>query len=217
MPDPLGDFSYTWPYLAAVIVGYFIGSIPFGLVLTKLAGLGDVRKIGSGNIGATNVLRTGNKGLALATLLLDGGKGALVVLLAYTYLTQDYAVLAGGGAFLGHLFPVWLKFKGGKGVATFIGIMFAISWPAGLAVGITWLLVAFTLRYSSLSALISAALAPAYLYGLMVLSPIGNSYFGDVQRIEFAGVMAVLIFVRHYQNIGRLLKGTEPRIGKKKE
>lgn len=215
MPDPLGDFSYTWPFYAAVVIGYFVGSIPFGLVLTKLAGLGDVRKIGSGNIGATNVLRTGNKGLALATLLLDGGKGALVVLLGYAYLTQDYAVLAGGGAFLGHLFPVWLKFKGGKGVATFIGIMFAISWPAGLAVGLTWLLVAYTLRYSSLSALISAALAPVYLYLLMEMSPIWNSYFGDLQRIEFATFMAVLIFVRHHQNIRRLFNGTEPRIGKK--
>lgn len=217
MPDPLGDFSYTWPFYAAVVIGYFVGSIPFGLVLTKLAGLGDVRNIGSGNIGATNVLRTGNKGLALATLLLDGGKGALVVLVGNALYGQDFAVLAGGGAFLGHLFPVWLKFKGGKGVATFIGIMFAISWPAGLAVGITWLLVAFTLRYSSLSALISAALAPVFLYVLMELSPIGNSYFGDLQRIEFAGFMAILIFIRHYQNIKRLLNGTEPRIGKKKD
>ncbi|PHQ71701.1 MAG: glycerol-3-phosphate acyltransferase, partial [Sneathiella sp.] len=117
MPDPLGDFSYTWPFFAAAVIGYLIGSIPFGLVLTKLAGLGDVRNIGSGNIGATNVLRTGNKGLALATLLLDGGKGAVVVILANIFLTQDYAVLAGGAAFLGHVFPVWLKFKGGKGVA----------------------------------------------------------------------------------------------------
>lgn len=215
MPEPLGDFSYTWPFFAAALIGYLIGSIPFGLVLTKLAGLGDVRKIGSGNIGATNVLRTGNKGLAFATLLLDGGKGAVVVILANIFLTQDYAVLAGGGAFLGHLFPVWLKFKGGKGVATFIGVMLAISWPAGVAVGLTWLLVAFTFRMSSLSALISAVLAPVYIYVLMLLSPFGNIYFGDLQRIELAAFMAILILVRHHQNIARILKGTEPRIGKK--
>jgi len=215
LPEPLGDFSYTWPFFAAALIGYLIGSIPFGLVLTKLAGLGDVRKIGSGNIGATNVLRTGNKGLAFATLLLDGGKGAVVVILANIFLTQDYAVLAGGGAFLGHLFPVWLKFKGGKGVATFIGVMLAISWPAGVAVGLTWLLVAFTFRMSSLSALISAVLAPVYIYVLMLLSPFGNIYFGDLQRIELAAFMAILILVRHHQNIARILKGTEPRIGKK--
>ena len=216
MPDPLGDISYTWPFYAAALVGYLIGSIPFGLVLTKMAGLGDVRNIGSGNIGATNVLRTGNKGLALATLLLDGGKGAIVVILANIYLTQDYAVLAGAGAFLGHLFPVWLKFKGGKGVATFIGVMLAISWPAGLGVALTWLLVAFIFRFSSLAALVSAAMAPVYIYFLQIYSPFGDIYFGDVQRIQFAGFMAILIFIRHHQNIRRLLKGEEPRIGKKK-
>lgn len=217
MPDPLGDFSYTWPFFAAAVIGYLIGSIPFGLVLTKLAGLGDVRNIGSGNIGATNVLRTGNKGLALATLLLDGGKGAVVVILANIFLTQDYAVLAGGAAFLGHVFPVWLKFKGGKGVATFIGVMLAISWPAGLAVALTWLLVAFTMRISSLAALISAALSPLYVYILMTLSPFGDMYLGDLQRIELAAFMAILIIIRHHQNISRMLKGTEPRIGRKKD
>lgn len=216
MPDPLGDFSFTWPFYAAAAIGYLIGSIPFGLVLTKMAGLGDVRKIGSGNIGATNVLRTGNKGLALATLLLDGGKGAIVVILANSFLTQDYAVLAGGGAFLGHLFPVWLKFKGGKGVATFIGVMLAISWPAGLGVALTWLLTALIFRISSLSALVAAALAPVYIYILQTFSPIGDTYYGDAQRIEFATMMALLIFIRHRENIGRLLKGEEPRIGKKK-
>ena len=164
MPDPLGDFSLTWPFYAAALIGYLIGSIPFGLVLTKMAGFGDVRKIGSGNIGATNVLRTGNKGLALATLLLDGGKGAVVVILANIFFTQDYAVLAGSGAFIGHLFPIWLKFKGGKGVATFIGVMLALSWPAGLAVALTWLLTALVFRMSSLSALVAAALAPGYIY-----------------------------------------------------
>lgn len=214
MPEPLGDFSFTWPFLAAAIIGYLVGSIPFGLVLTKLAGLGDVRKIGSGNIGATNVLRTGNKLLALATLILDGGKGAVVVILGNMYLTQDYAVLAGGGAFLGHLFPIWLKFKGGKGVATFIGVMLAISWPAGIAVALTWLIVAIVLRISSLSALVAAALSPLYIYVLMDY-PVGEIYYGDLQRIELAAFMAVLIFVRHHENIARLLKGSEPRIGKK--
>ncbi|WP_373085731.1 glycerol-3-phosphate 1-O-acyltransferase PlsY [Sneathiella sp.] len=216
MPDPIGDFSFTWPYYAAVIVGYLIGSIPFGLVLTKLAGHGDVRNIGSGSIGATNVLRTGNKGLALATLLLDGGKGAIVVILANIYFTQDFAVLAGGGAFLGHLFPIWLRFKGGKGVATFIGVMLAICWPAGIAVVLTWLAVAVTFRYSSLSALVSAALSPLYTYLLMRLSPLGGVYYGDLQLIEFTAFMALFIFIRHHQNIARLLKGEEPRIGEKK-
>lgn len=215
MPEPLGDFSFTWPFLAAAAIGYLIGSIPFGLVLTRLAGLGDVRNIGSGNIGATNVLRTGNKFLALGTLLLDGGKGAVVVILANIYLTQDYAVLAGGAAFLGHLFPIWLKFKGGKGVATFLGVMLAISWPAGIAAAFTWLLVAFTLRLSSVSALVAAALSPIYLYGLMFTPLFDDIYFGDLQRIELASFMAILIFIRHHENIRRLVQGQEPRIGKK--
>jgi glycerol-3-phosphate acyltransferase PlsY len=215
MPDPLGDFSLTWPFYAAAVIGYLIGSIPFGLVLTKMAGHGDVRNIGSGNIGATNVLRTGNKGLALATLLLDGGKGAIVVILANLYLTQDYAVLAGGGAFLGHLYPIWLKFKGGKGMATFVGVMLAISWPAGLAIALTWLITAFIFRISSLAALVSAAFAPLYIYILQINSPFGETYYGDLQRIEFAAMMALLIFLRHRENIARLVKGTEPRIGKK--
>jgi len=214
MPDPLGDFSYTWPFYAAAVIGYLIGSIPFGLVLTRLAGLGDIRNIGSGNIGTTNVLRTGSKKLALATLLLDGGKGAVVVILANIFLTQDYAVLAGGAAFLGHLFPIWLKFKGGKGVATFIGVMLAISWPAGVLVALTWILTALIFCMSSLSALVAAALGPVYIYGLST-TPFMETYFGDLQRIELSVFMAVLIYIRHHENIRRLLKGEEPRIGKK--
>ena len=203
MPDPLGSFAYTWPFYAAALCGYLLGSIPFGLVLTKLAGLGDIRQIGSGNIGATNVLRTGNKYLAALTLLLDGGKGAAAVLIAGT-LGPDIAVLAGGGAFLGHLFPVWLKFRGGKGMATFLGVLLAIAWPVGLLCCLTWLAVAALFRFSSLAALAAAALAPLYAYWL-----------ADWQRMELAAVLAVLVFLRHHQNIRRLLRGEEPRIGRK--
>jgi glycerol-3-phosphate acyltransferase PlsY len=202
MPAPLGDFAYTWPFLAALVGGYLLGSIPFGLVLTKLAGLGDVRKIGSGSIGATNVLRTGNKFLALMTLLLDGGKGAAAVLLAGT-IGQDMAVLAAAGAFLGHLFPLWLKFKGGKGFATFLGIMLAIAWPVGVLCCLTWLATAAVFRYSSLAALVAAAAGPLYAIWL-----------ADPQRMELAGALALLIFIRHHQNIRRLMRREEPKIGK---
>jgi glycerol-3-phosphate acyltransferase PlsY len=201
MVDPLGGMSFSWPFLAALVGGYLLGSIPFGLVLTRIAGMGDIRQIGSGNIGATNVLRTGNKLLALLTLLLDGAKGAAAVLIAGIY-GQDMAILAAAGSFLGHLFPVWLRFKGGKGVATFLGIMLAIAWPVGIAACLTWLLVAVVLRYSSLSALFAAALSPVYCY-----------FLADWQRMELAAAMAVLVFVRHHANIRRLLRGEEPKIG----
>jgi glycerol-3-phosphate acyltransferase PlsY len=200
----MGDFTYIWPFWAAAAFGYLLGSIPFGLVLTRLAGLGDVRAIGSGNIGATNVLRTGNKGLAALTLLLDGGKGTAAVLLGAMY-GPDTAVLAGGGAFIGHLFPLWLKFKGGKGVATFLGVMLAASWPAGLLCCLTWLAVAALLRYSSLAALVAALAGPGYAYWL-----------GNWQIMELAAFMTVLVFIRHHQNIRRLLSGDEPKIGAKK-
>lgn len=199
------DFP-LWLYAAALAGGYLAGSIPFGLVLTKLAGLGDIRSIGSGNIGATNVLRTGRKGLAAATLLLDGGKGALVVV-ALKLLTDDpfIPLLGGFGAILGHNFPVWLKFKGGKGVATTFGVMIAAAPVIGVMACATWIIVAFLARISSLSALVALALAPIYAY-----------FFGyPAEAIVFAA-LGVLGWVRHASNLRRLLRGEEPRIGAKK-
>jgi len=185
--------------------GYLLGSIPFGVIATRFGGAGDVRKIGSGSIGATNVLSTGRRDLAAITLIGDGGKGALAVLLA-GWLTgsAELAALAGGAAFLGHLFPVWLKFRGGKGVATAAGVMVAIAWPAALLAGVTWLAMALIFRISSLAALAAAALAPLYVF-LTGQTP--------EAKLWLALFMAVLIFVRHHENIRRLLKGEEPRIG----
>jgi acyl phosphate:glycerol-3-phosphate acyltransferase len=188
--------------IAFILPGYVLGSIPFGLLLTRAAGLGDIRAIGSGNIGATNVLRTGNKGLAAATLLLDGGKGAAAVLLARVLAGHDAALWAGLGAVLGHLFPVWLRFKGGKGVATGYGVLIAAAWPVGLAAGATWLIVAALLRRSSLAGLVSFAVAPFLAWGL-----------ADPGTVRLAVAVAVLIYARHHANIRRLLAGTEPRIG----
>ena len=186
------------------VLGYLLGSIPFGIVITRALGLGDLRQIGSGNIGATNGLRTGNKPAALATLLLDSGKGAIAVLLARWLAGPDAALVAGAAAFLGHLFPVWLGFKGGKGVATFLGTMLALDWRLGLIACGLWLLTAAAGRISSLSALVAAALTPAFAWWL------------DGPRMAVVtGFMAVLIFIRHHANIGRILAGTEPRIGRK--
>ena len=190
--------------IIAVALGYLLGLIPFGLLLTKLAGLGDIRAIGSGNIGATNVLRTGRKDLAAATLLLDGGKGAAAALIGAMY-GPDIMVAAAFGAFIGHLFPVWLKFNGGKGVATFLGVLLGLAWPLGVAACASWLLIAFTTRYSSLSALLTAAASPVAAWFLV--SPLVGG---------LCAAMAVLIFIRHHQNIRRLLKGEEPKIGRKK-
>ncbi|MFO7483082.1 MAG: glycerol-3-phosphate 1-O-acyltransferase PlsY [Oceanibaculum nanhaiense] len=200
MPDPMGDLTYTWPFYAAALFGYLLGSIPFGLVLTKLAGLGDIRKVGSGNIGATNVLRTGSKKLAAVTLLLDGAKGAVALLIAGQW-GPDMAVLAAAGAMLGHCFPVWLKFNGGKGVATALGILIAIAWPVGLLACATWLAVAALFRYSSLAALAALALAPVYAW-----------YLADPQRMQLALFIAFLVWLRHKTNIVRLLRGQESRI-----
>ena len=213
--DPVG-WEHTAPFLLAAFAGgYLLGSIPFGLVITRLAGLGDVRKIGSGNIGATNVLRTGRKDLAALTLVLDGGKGGFAVLLGYWLINQDYAVLAGLGAFLGHLFPVWLGFRGGKGVATTLGIVLALSWPVGLLTCATWLLVAWVTRYSSLSALVSLALAPIYAWAFSSVA-IDGTYLADPQRVQLLIILAVIVWVKHQANIRRLIAGTEGKIGQKK-
>ena len=205
MPGLLGDFTYTWPYYAAAIAGYLLGSIPFGLLLTRAAGLGDIRKIGSGNIGATNVLRTGHKGLAAATLLLDGGKGAAAVLIARHW-GPDTAILAGCGALIGHLYPLWLRFKGGKGVATSLGVLLALDWRIGLIACVTWLLVAALFRYSSLAALSAVALGPVVAW-----------FIATRQLAAVALLIAALVWLRHRQNIRRLLTGQEPKIGKRKD
>jgi acyl phosphate:glycerol-3-phosphate acyltransferase len=197
----LGDFAYTWPYCAALVASYILGSIPFGLILTRAAGLGDIRAIGSGNIGATNVLRTGRKGLALATLLLDAAKGAVAVLIARHW-GPDMAVIAGGGAVIGHLFPIWLRFKGGKGVATTLGMLLALAPVVGLAACAIWLLVAWISRYSSAASLAATGLAPVLAY-----------VFADHQKAQLLLMIAILVWWRHRQNIGRLLRGRETRIG----
>ncbi|WP_374398054.1 glycerol-3-phosphate 1-O-acyltransferase PlsY [Tabrizicola sp.] len=192
--------------LLTAVLGYLLGSIPFGILVTRAMGLGDLRSIGSGNIGATNVLRTGNKRAALATLLLDGGKGALAVLMARWLVGgEDAAQVAGLAAFLGHLYPVWLGFKGGKGVATFLGLFLALDWRVGVCLCLTWLVTAVATRYSSIAALFAAASA-----GLWVL------WWTDGSLLVLALVLTVLVYVRHSANLGRLKAGTEPRIGQKK-
>ena len=254
MPDPLGDISYTWPFWAALAIGYLVGSIPFGLVLTTLAGAGDLRAIGSGNIGATNVLRTGRKGLAAATLVLDAAKAVVPVMLAERWLTPDFALLVGGGAFVGHLFPIWLGFGdraqarrsllalaaiaaaaalafsdgpialalagvlavaaayrgawGGKGVATGLGALLAISFPVGVAACATWLAAAGLFRYSSLAAVLAFAAAPVFAW---TLSEMPRTHTG------FALFLALFVIVRHHSNLRRLVKGEEPRIGRKSD
>ena len=190
--------------LLALAAGYLLGSIPFGLILTKLAGHGDLRDIGSGNIGATNVLRTGNKALAALTLLLDLFKGTAAVLIG-SRLGQDAAILGGLGAFLGHLFPAWLGFRGGKGVATYIGVLLGLYWPGAIAFCAIWLLVALITRYSSLSALLASAAVPCLLF-----------FIGGTRIPVLFVIFTVLLYWRHADNIGRLLRGEEERIGTKK-
>lgn len=186
------------------VVGYGLGSIPFGMIIAHVMGLGNLRTIGSGNIGATNVLRTGNKLAAFLTLVLDGGKGAVAVLIARQMAEADAVQLAAFAAFLGHCFPIWLRFKGGKGVATFLGVLLAIAWPVGLAACGTWLITAIVMRISSLSALVAAA-----------LSGVWAVVFGLSSLVGLCLGLAVLIFYRHRANITRLMQGSEPRIGKK--
>jgi glycerol-3-phosphate acyltransferase PlsY len=199
------NWSLALPYYgAAFAFGYLLGSVPFGLILTRLAGTADIRTIGSGNIGATNVLRTGRRGLAAATLIGDALKGTIAVIVADQWGGQDLAVLAALGAFLGHLFPVWLRFNGGKGVATYIGLLIAFAWPVALAFCLTWLFVALVTRYSSLSALLASAATPLVLW-----------YDDYLQEAELFGVLAVLLWLKHAPNIVRLLRGAEPKIGRR--
>lgn len=201
MPDPI-NWGLSLPYyLMALGVGYVLGSIPFGLVLTRLAGTDDLRTIGSGNIGATNVLRTGRKFLAAVTLAGDMLKGTAAVLLGSMW-GPDTAIIAGLGAFLGHLFPVWLKFRGGKGVATYIGILLGLHWPAALIFCALWLLVAAAFKYSSLSALVASIITPGTL-----------ALFGKWQAMELFVILTLLVFLRHHANIRRLIAGTETKIG----
>jgi glycerol-3-phosphate acyltransferase PlsY len=198
------NWSLALPYYtAALAFGYLLGSIPFGLILTRLAGTSDIRGIGSGNIGATNVLRTGRKGLAAATLLFDVLKGAAAVAIMEWLWGRDHAVIAGLGAFLGHLFPVWLKFKGGKGVATYLGILAALAWPAALAFAAIWLAVAALTRYASLASLIASTATPVVLW-----------LNDDRLEVQLFLVLTILVGIMHRENIARLIHGTESRIGK---
>jgi glycerol-3-phosphate acyltransferase PlsY len=196
-------------YIPAAIVGYLLGSIPFGLLITRAAGLGDVRQIGSGNIGATNVLRTGRRELALATLVLDALKGVAAVLIAKYFWPGDPVFIAAIAVFLGHCFPVWLRFKGGKGVATFIGILLGIAWPVGLVFCAVWLFIAYMQKFSSLAALTAAVTAPIFAYVAWLMG------WATVDGTKFAATVALLALIlvfNHRANIGRLLNGTEPRI-----
>lgn len=207
-PPLTGEMIVT-AYVVPLLTGYFLGSIPFGLILTRFAGLGDIRSVGSGNIGATNVLRTGHKGLAAATLVLDAIKGTLAVLIGYRLgaivgLATDACLIAGLGAFLGHIFPVWLGFKGGKGVATYIGVLLGLYWPAAIFFCVVWLSVAYLTRYSSLSALVAAGLLPVAL-----------AAHGQIPAALLALIMTALLLWKHKANVKRLLKGEEPRIGAK--
>ena len=201
MPDPLGDFSFTWPLYAAFLAAYLLGSVPFGLLLTRLAGTGDLRQIGSGNIGATNVLRTGRKGLAALTLLLDMGKGAGAVAIADHWFGPSMAVFAALGVVVGHIAPVWLRFRGGRGVATAFGVLFVFAWSVGLAAAAVWLAAAVLFRYSSLAAILAIGSSPAWAWALV-----------GVAEAEVTGLIAIAVIARHAGNIRRLLRGEESRI-----
>ncbi len=197
------SWEFSWPYILSAFLGaYLIGSFPVGLLLTRLSGLGDIRTIGSGNIGATNVLRTGHRALAAATLVLDVAKGAAAVLIANQY-GPDMAIVAAAGVMIGHVFPVWLKFIGGKGVSTGLGVVLVLSWPVGLITAGLWLATLLITRYASLAALISAAAAPVLMY-----------FLADPQKTEFTILLTVLIWLRHAGNIRRLVRGEESKVGR---
>ena len=201
------NWQIALPYYAAALTfGYLLGSIPFGIIFTRLAGTQDIRAIGSGSIGATNVLRTGRKGLAAATLLADALKGSVAVLVMFVWWGRDHAMLAGVGAFLGHLFPIWLMFKGGKGVATYLGVLLVISWQGALVFGAVWLAVAAALRYASLASLIACAATPVYFW-----------LNGERQEAQVFLLLFVLSAIMHRGNIVRLWQGTEGKIGQKAE
>lgn len=206
------------PFLLALfLIGYISGSIPFGLILTKLAGLGDVRAIGSGNTGATNVLRTGHKGLAAATLLLDMLKGLFPIILAYLFFSHGGdripAIAAGFGALIGHIFPIWLKFRGGKGVATYIGVLVGMYWPAALVFCLVWLASAILFRYSSLSALIASAIVP---FVPLAAAPLTPGVFQIPLICGTLSIFSLIVFATHHENIARLRQGKESKIGDKK-
>ncbi len=196
---------FSLPILYALIGGYVLGSIPFGLLIARASGQGDIRKIGSGNIGATNVLRTGRKDIALLTLILDAAKAGVAALVFNHFFGSPIGLFAGAAALIGHCFPVWLSFRGGKGVATFFGCLLATAWPVGLIAGGIWLVCAFLTRISSLAALAAAGMAPLIAF-----------YMGYPNVAIMAAVLAVIIYIRHAENIGRILRGEESRIGKSK-
>jgi len=214
--DPI-SWSHAWPFLLSVFAGgYLLGSVPFGLILPMLFGFGDVRSIGSGSIGATNVLRLGSKPLAFFVLLLDSGKGAIAVALGWSLFGNEAGLIAGLAAALGHCFPVWLRFKGGKGVATALGTLVAGSFVVGLLACLSWLAIAKLFRISSVAGMGSAILAPVYALILSQRSILDGT-LASPQQAEFAALIALLVVFRHHANIRRLLSGTEPRIGEKKQ
>lgn len=199
------SWEFSWPYILSAFLGaYLIGSVPFGLLLTRLSGLGDIRAIGSGNIGATNVLRTGHRLLAAATLVLDVAKGAAAVLIANRY-GPDMAIVAAAGVMIGHVFPVWLRFSGGKGVSTAIGVVLVLSWPVGLITSGLWLTILLVTRYASLAALVSAAAVPVLMH-----------FLADPQKTELAILLTALVWLRHAGNIRRLVRGEESKVGQPK-
>lgn len=217
MPASPYALALVWPWLlAGLAFGYLLGSIPFGLIFTRLAGAGDIRQVGSGNIGATNVLRTGRKGIAAATLVADAAKGAVAILASAAVAGEPVSLAAGLGAVLGHCFPVWLRFKGGKGVATTLGCLLAWSWPLGIAACLLWLLLAVLFRISSLSALLGLALTAALAWLFAVVPPLGHAV-SSMPLALVVTVVVALVCAMHHENIARLLAGTEPRIGRSKK